>query len=699
MQEIIPTLWLGSIAALREIGSLDPPTTSCSSVSRSSNNSNSLCNEKDTAIHHWTVISILDSPKLIDLTKTILQDLVSAGRCTHVVWRLSDTCHATFLSTTLESILQQIDDGIDCETKNELINGRSTNKACLVHCAKGVSRSVATCVAYLLSRRYCNTVQEAMDIIRKNGRQPEVSPNLGFLASLRALEQCHGNLSEAIVRWKNHKKTQPTNIVVSDVAIIGSGPSGLVSAKSLLDQGISNIVVLEETSTAGGLWNREKKDPQDSSIAARINVPCIIRHEETGQVIREVPSSSQPVYDNLQLNFPKDMTSFIGHPFPSHIEHFPNAETVASYYQGYGQRFGVDKLTRYRTRVEQCHKEDSTGLWRLHTRHIPTGVTETIHSRRLLVCNGHFRKAFAPYIRGMEHFQGRMLHSSAFTSPLDFSSNETILIIGGGISGADIAGILLKFQKRKETGSKRQTNVIMSVRHWKMSQTVLLPRLQQKYGLVVCPGIDRIEKDGSVHFLDIATTKDNKHKYTNGSWQYPVRPDVILFATGYRYHFPFLDDKMCFATQDGYKMEGLYKRILPVSDVSLAFIGITNVNFSPAIVMEYQARWYSKIVVKDECRSLNKEDMKREVKSRSQDKTQDALALLFPAYCNSLATDIGVSGYWTQLISYRLPIFLKSCYAQANLTASLKVIIASCIVVVPVLGMNGIASMGSKKPE
>ena len=40
------------------------------------------------------------------------------------------------------------------------------------------------------------------------------------------------------------------------VAIVGAGPSGLVAAKVLLDDGF-NVTVFERKQTLGGIWNEE----------------------------------------------------------------------------------------------------------------------------------------------------------------------------------------------------------------------------------------------------------------------------------------------------------------------------------------------------------------------------------------------------------------------------------------------------------
>ena len=479
-----------------------------------------------------------------------------------------------------------------------------------------------------------------------------------------------------------------------DVAIVGSGPAGLVSAKTLLEEGIDNIIVFDETSSAGGLWN------QECGPSRRLDVPCIIRNDNddndndnnnssnnSNNIVLQIPASSQPVYDNLVSNFPKDMTSFQGYPFPSHIECFPKANTIATYFQRYSQHYQIDKITHYNTRVTKCYKnhddfnDDNDAVWTIETIDSQTGQTnKKWHSKRLLVCNGHFRKAYAPYVTGIEHFKGRILHSSAFSSPSSFQ-NKTVLIIGGGISGADIAKMILE--------QNSNTKVVISVRDWKPPQDFLLPRLQRTKGLLVWPAIDYIDRDGSVQFLSPPSKNRKKErtksKYSSMSQSDRFYPDIILFATGYRYYFPFLNDKMfrIVTSGDGFKMEGLYKRILSLSDPSLAFIGITNVNFSPAIVMEYQAKWYVQRVVKENLRCIDKSSMMEEVESRKHDRTQDALALKFPAYCNSLAKDIDIQGYWMQLMSYRFPLFLRTLCAT---TPSQKLFLMGGVVLSPLLG-------------
>ena len=147
------------------------------------------------------------------------------------------------------------------------------------------------------------------------------------------------------------KTTQEQENELLEVAIIGAGPAGIIAAKTLLDHDVppNQLLVLEETSSVGGLWNRER----------RPEIPCFLstaNYNNNDNPIA-VPSSSQPVYRDLRTNFPKDMTSFLGYPFPAHIEMLPGPSTVAKYYQDFSSATGVDKVVQCHTRAEKCVKK------------------------------------------------------------------------------------------------------------------------------------------------------------------------------------------------------------------------------------------------------------------------------------------------------------------------------------------------------
>jgi hypothetical protein len=296
-------------------------------------------------------------------------------------------------------------------------------------------------------------------------------------------------------------------------------------------------------------------------------------------------------------------------------------------------------------------------------------------SKRLLVCNGHFRKAFVPNdIPGLHHFRGPMLHSSAFQSPTHYQ-HKTVLIVGGNISASDIARHLVEYNIKR---------ILISTRSWGIAQRMLFRKLQKEGSVMIVPRIDHISSAGKIVF-ESSPKEDTTHPgYAKqpDSLTTPTtipQPDVILFATGYRYHFEFLPDggMANLSGSDGYKLKDLYKRIVSIHDpTSLAFIGITNANFSPAIVMEYQALWYTRCVVLTENNESIVERIQIQQHQHQYDShhhkeeeypKQDVLFTKFPSYCNFLASDlVGTRGYWMQLLCYRLPLHVKSLWDRRH---------------------------------
>lgn len=127
----------------------------------------------------FTVISLLSEEMTLNLTSNLL-----AEHHSREVWHLRDKSSAPFLVPDLVRVLSVID---------------KSRRPVLVHCAKGKSRSAAVCAAWLISRKRCSTVQEAMGIIRK--ARPEAQPNLGFLAALKAIERHGGDVEAAMNEW------------------------------------------------------------------------------------------------------------------------------------------------------------------------------------------------------------------------------------------------------------------------------------------------------------------------------------------------------------------------------------------------------------------------------------------------------------------------------------------------------------------
>jgi predicted protein tyrosine phosphatase len=165
--EILPGLWIGSLAAVHHVSS-------------------------DDAGVQWTIISILNSEKLIRLSQILM---APSSNIRHEIWNLPDRGTADFLSDRLSTILDLVDESLP--------SLETPKKGCLVHCAQGISRSVAVCAAWYMSRKEAS-LEQTLAVIRQV--RPQALPNMGFIACLRAIEQCHGDIQAARERMVSTQK-------------------------------------------------------------------------------------------------------------------------------------------------------------------------------------------------------------------------------------------------------------------------------------------------------------------------------------------------------------------------------------------------------------------------------------------------------------------------------------------------------------
>lgn len=188
MGEIEPGLWVGGLGAIKEIRKRVCP---------------------------WTVVSAMKAEKLsmfLDKTLGEIQEFHPNITIDHVAWDIADKSRSEFMCDRLEEILAKIDQRIlrtpppptTAPASAAEHDDDSEPGCCLVHCAFGVSRSVSICAAWLISRRKL-TMWQALQKIR--AVRPDASPNVGFLASLRALEQCGGDVQAAKQRMHSRRSS------------------------------------------------------------------------------------------------------------------------------------------------------------------------------------------------------------------------------------------------------------------------------------------------------------------------------------------------------------------------------------------------------------------------------------------------------------------------------------------------------------
>ena len=199
MGEVLPGLWVGNLMSVSKL----------------------LQTQAAPHLHlttSVTIISVLSNQNLIRLVKDILEqyrlkqgtDDVNCATCIrHKVIELKDLAESDLLSI-LPDALKLVDEALGhhqtisdndnhdrssqaipicykSDNEENDINGQQ-GRICLVHCARGASRSCSVVIAYLLSRHRSRfkSFDEALQHVRRV--RPAALPNVGFSLALKRFE-------------------------------------------------------------------------------------------------------------------------------------------------------------------------------------------------------------------------------------------------------------------------------------------------------------------------------------------------------------------------------------------------------------------------------------------------------------------------------------------------------------------------------
>ncbi|QWC86766.1 NAD(P)/FAD-dependent oxidoreductase [Nocardioidaceae bacterium] len=167
-------------------------------------------------------------------------------------------------------------------------------------------------------------------------------------------------------------------------------------------------------------------------------------------------------WDSLRLFSPAAFSSLPGHRMPSGAGGAggadganPPASAVVDYLTDYERRY--DLPVRHGVRVTAVHRDKrDEGVLRLD---LDDG--STLATRHLVNATGTWEQPFVPAVRGAGSFGGRQLHVVDHRRPSAYAG-ESVLVVGGGNSGAQVTADLLQAQERaREQGGPAPDAV-----HW-----------------------------------------------------------------------------------------------------------------------------------------------------------------------------------------------------------------------------------------
>nr|XP_056723418.1 flavin-containing monooxygenase 1-like [Euleptes europaea] len=441
------------------------------------------------------------------------------------------------------------------------------------------------------------------------------------------------------------------------VAIVGAGVSGLTSIKCCLDEGLEPTC-FERTSDIGGVWR-------------------FTENVEEGR-----PST----YKSMVSNTCKEMSAFTDFPYPEDFPVFlPNA-WLLEYLRLYTKHFNLRKYIQFQTTVISIKKRpdfSTSGQWDV--------ITETDRKQKsaifdaVMVCIGYLTEPSLPLssFPGIDKFKGQYFHSRDYKTPGAFTGKK-VLVVGMGNSGVDIAVEASRIAKKVMISTHRGAwvisrvfddgypwdmvfltrflNIVRNALPGRVTGWLIAHRVNQwfnhtNYGVVpkersvmrepilndelpgciitgkisIRPGVEEFQENAVVF-------KDGQHT---------EEVDVVVFATGYKASFPFIDESIINVEN---KHASLYKYIFPprLEKPTLAIIGFIRPFGAVMPVVETQARWVTR-VFNGLCKLPPVNTMMEEVNEKEKNKINwfglsfdEVLKTDCLVYMDQLACSIGI---------------------------------------------------------
>ena len=383
------------------------------------------------------------------------------------------------------------------------------------------------------------------------------------------------------------------------VCIIGAGSSGITAAQVLHARGI-DFDCFEVSSKIGGNW-RYQNDNEMSSA-----------------------------YRSLHINTSRRLMQYRVYPMPEHLPDYPNHWQIAKYFDDFVDHFGFRDRISFRTEVVKVEPVESAARYRVTVRgrneYGDALDAETREYEHVIVANGHHwdPRWPEPSFPGAESFPGEQIHAHYYRTT-EILEGKRVLVLGIGNSACDIAVESSRVAESTYLAMRRGAHILpkflfgvptdhltdsvvarMPLPVQRLGMRTMLRIAQGKvtdYGLPkpdhkvlsahptvsddlltrlghgdidVRPNIDRFE--GSKAFFDDGTA---------------VEVDVVVYCTGYRVTFPFLDEKVVRA-QDNHI--DLYRRVVDPEHPGLYFLGLIQPLGAIMPLSEAQAEWVADLV-------------------------------------------------------------------------------------------------------
>lgn len=323
------------------------------------------------------------------------------------------------------------------------------------------------------------------------------------------------------------------NLNATQYLLIGGGPAGIAGARNLQRYNVP-FEGVEAFSDFGGLWN--------------------------------IDNPRSTVYKTAHLISSKRMTEFKEFPMKDSVADYPSHKEMNQYFKDFCKHFDLYKYFRFNTRVEKVEPLEDGKYWKATFNNGESKVYKGV-----IIANGTLSEPNMPNFKG--EFKGELIHSAKYKTP-DVFHGKRVLIVGAGNSGCDIAVDAIHHAEKVDMSVRRGYHFV--------PKYIMGRPTDALGGSVKLPGFLKAKIDATVlkmftgdpvrfgfpepdhklyeshpivnslilHYLghgDIKIKADidhfkNKTVFFKDGTQEDY--DLILCATGYKLHYPFIEKSL-----------------------------------------------------------------------------------------------------------------------------------------------------------
>lgn len=384
--------------------------------------------------------------------------------------------------------------------------------------------------------------------------------------------------------------------MTKQVAIVGGGAGGLVTAKYLKKQGFEPII-FEQSDNIGGQWNGR------------------------------APHSG--VWPSMRTNTSRVMTSFSDLKHAPSTGVYPSNQQMFAYLQRYAANFDLIPHIRLQTGIKLIERAPSDNGWKVSFV-TKDGAAQTENFPYVVVASGRYNKPVIPSVPGIESFSGcgGVIHTFHYKDP-DRYRGQRVLVAGCSISALEIASdlamrgaaqVVSTFRRQRYIFHKLLAGVptdhVVFTRFAALAEEVMpMDVLAQGFKELVLRTSGSPEQFGAYKPADnifeagvsqcqyylplvaegrimpkpwISAIEGQTVHFADGSME---EVDAIIFGTGYELHIPFLSTEIRRVLDLDTHHIDLYKFTFHPDLPGLAFLGMFEQIGPYFPVLELQARW------------------------------------------------------------------------------------------------------------